>query len=87
MSTFCRCDAPGCDLTLEPPESGEWPWFSASIQVTAPREAIEIHSDEHGVGWGWWVTGRSERIDACTLEHLRMAMAHKIADLTDEAAG
>lgn len=80
MTAVWRCDAPDCDRVLEAPEDGPWPWFLATINVSTPADFVEAQ------GSGWWTTPSGERVDACTLEHLRSALAHKIADVTDERA-
>lgn len=80
MTAVWRCDAPDCDLTLEAPDDGPWPWFLATINVSTPADFVEAQET------AWWTSSTGERVDACSLEHLRSALAHKIADVTDERA-
>lgn len=82
MSRIARCDAPDCDAEQGDAGDGSWPWYTASLQVREPVAAPD-DGDEHP--WGWWSAGSPVAVDACTLEHLRIAMAVKIAELTDEA--
>jgi hypothetical protein len=82
VSTRWLCDAPDCDATLDAPDDGPWPWFMATLNVTTPADFVEAQGD---AGY-WWTSSSGERVDACSLEHLRSAMAHKIAELTDERA-
>lgn len=85
MSQIIVCDGPDCDERH--PGTPDAKWYVASLQVhlptpTAPEDQDPGDPDE--LGWHWHSEG--QRIDACSLEHLRSALAVKIAELTDEPA-
>lgn len=80
-STLLCCDAPDCEVEKRVgPTDAPVEWYVAVIQVNLP----EPHEGDGFQGWGWSAT--ASQVEACTLEHLRIAMAVKIAEMTDEPA-
>lgn len=84
MARRLLCDAPGCDEMLDLP-TDTFPWWRATLHVQEPDNPQPDPDDDSGfivIGWG----PQGVQVEACTREHLRIAMAHKIAELTDEHA-
>lgn len=81
VETRIVCDAPDCDeiLVWETGPEG-YPWFAATLTVAGPAGPCGNCGDD----WTWSSDG--VKVDACSREHLRIAIAVKIADLTDESA-
>lgn len=84
MSVAICCDAPDCEASCETNSSEQRSWLYASLGVAAPTKCCdELDCDEH-VSWQFVGGTDTNRVDACCREHLRIALAHKIAELTDD---
>ncbi len=78
MTAQFHCDAPDCINVLPPDPEDADEWYVAELSVSSMGTCAAEDCD--GLAWGT----EGDRIDACSREHLRIALAEKIAELTDE---
>ena len=80
------CDAPECTNSQVNPDLDDEPdtWLMATVEVHVP--VPDEVCDAPGCD-GVMLDSSAQRIDACSMEHLRAAMAVTIAELTDEKVG
>lgn len=76
MSVLIHCDGPECEQSRSPYADDLAGWLHAHVEVSAAERCC----DTHGVGWQ---PQNAAHVHACRVEHLRAAIALRIAELTD----
>lgn len=82
MSLAVACDAPDCARMVLIGSAEHKGWVYAAVEVAVQQNCCDAMCGEH-THWQS-VDGSGGRVDACSHEHLRVALFHRVAALTDE---